>query len=146
MITYRIVLAKYADSLVASGRPARWNSSGVFVIYSASTRALACLENLVHRSGEGLHGLFKTVVVDIPASIKIEEVQELPKNWTSFKGQSRTKFIGDTWVRSRKSCVMKVPSAIIPEESNYLLNPNHSDFNQLSIIKTEDFLFDQRFS
>ena len=62
MLVYRIVLEKYA-SLYASGVEGRWNSSGAKVLYTASSRALACLENVVHRSGEGLNDLFRTLVM-----------------------------------------------------------------------------------
>ena len=58
MLVYRITKTMYADRLVASGGAARWNSRGQFVIYTAATRALACLENVVHRSGEGLTAIF----------------------------------------------------------------------------------------
>ncbi len=148
MIAYRIVLSKYADNLIASGRPARWNSAGTFTIYTASSRALACLENLVHRSGEGLNGSFKTLVIDIPDRLKIATIQskDLPRKWASFNGQLRTKFLGDAWAKSRETSVMKVPSAIIPEESNYLINPNHLEFSDIKISKVEDFLFDNRFN
>ncbi|HNP18084.1 MAG TPA: RES family NAD+ phosphorylase [Fulvivirga sp.] len=146
MIVYRITLAKYSNQLVASGRPARWNSNGTFMIYSASSRALACLENLVHRGSEGRNDAFKTLVIDIPDNIIPEEYPKdrLPKRWTTYKGQLRTKFIGDGWIKSRRSLIMKVPSAIIPEESNYLINPNHPDYPKVRIISVEDFNFDMR--
>ncbi len=147
MIVYRITLSKFSDQLYASGRPARWNSAGTFIIYSASSRALACLENLVHRRGEGLDTSFRTLVIEIPDDIKIETFQkdELPKNWTSMKGQLNTKFIGDGWCRSGNTAVIQVPSAIIPEESNYLINPYHVDFKKIKIKSVEEFQFDNRF-
>ncbi|MEQ8244162.1 RES family NAD+ phosphorylase [Fulvivirga sp.] len=147
MIVFRITLTKFSDKLYASGRPARWNSAGTFMIYSASSRALACLENLVHRRGEGLDASFRTLVIEIPDKIKIEtfEKSKLPKNWTSFKGQLHTKFVGDGWCRSGSSAVMQVPSAIIPEESNYLINPHHPDFSKIKIKAVEEFQFDNRF-
>lgn len=147
MIVYRITLSKLSDQLYASGRPARWNSAGTFIIYSASSRALACLENLVHRRGEGLDTSFRTLVIEIPDDIKIETFQKdkLPKNWTSMKGQLNTKFIGDGWCRSGNTAVIHVPSAIIPEESNYLINPYHVDFKKIKIKSVEEFQFDNRF-
>jgi RES domain-containing protein len=147
MIVYRITLAKFSTKLIASGRSARWNSAGSFMIYSASSRALACLENLVHRRSEGLDDAFRTLIIEIPDEIKIEElsISRLPKNWTSYKGQLRTKFIGDGWIKGRSSLIMKVPSAIIPEEFNYLINPNHDDFSKVKLKNVEPFHFDRRF-
>ena len=85
MLVYRIALERFAN-LQASGIESRWNSSGNKVIYAASSRALACLENVVHRSGEGLHELFKTLVIEIPSAERIEkiDVRDLPKHWQQF--------------------------------------------------------------
>ena len=73
MISYQITLKNWAGKLSASGRSARWNSNGQFVIYSASTRALACLENLAHRRAIGTDELFKTTLLEIPNDIKIKK-------------------------------------------------------------------------
>ena len=66
MEVYRICLAEYAKGLFASGARGRWNVKGSFVIYTAGSRALACLENVVHRSGEGLQSIFKVLVIHVP--------------------------------------------------------------------------------
>ncbi|QSE97310.1 RES family NAD+ phosphorylase [Fulvivirga lutea] len=147
MIVYRIVHAEFANKIVASGRPARWNSAGTFVVYTASSRSLACLENLVHRSSEGLNAQFRTLVIEIPETIVIEEVtvNDLPKNWPSFKSQLQTRHMGDKWAVTQETCVLRVPSVIIPEESNYLINPQHLDFKKIKLLATEEFLFDNRF-
>ncbi|AHJ97741.1 RES domain protein [Hymenobacter swuensis DY53] len=83
MLVYRICLAKYADDLFASGYRARWNFKDQFVIYTAATRALACLENVVHRSGEGLTDQFRVLVIEVPDDVLIEEITptQLPVNW-----------------------------------------------------------------
>ncbi len=144
MTVYRITLAEFSGHLYASGRPARWNSKGTFVIYSASSRALACLENLVHRGGEGLDLLYRTMVIYIPDNIEMDEItrDELPLKWQAYKGQLQTRRLGDEWARS--SAVLKVPSAIIPEENNYLINPGHLDFPLIQLDGVEKFMFDQR--
>ena len=74
MEIYRICLAKYAGELVASGNPGRWNLRGQLVIYAACSRALACLENVVHRSGEGLNSLFKVIRIEVPDTLAIAEL------------------------------------------------------------------------
>jgi RES domain-containing protein len=148
MIVYRICLEKWSKKLRASGRAARWNSDGVHLIYTAGSRALACLENLVHRSGEGFDTFFRLMIIEIPDDVNIGEIKEdgLPKTWYEGKNYLICRTIGDLWLKERTVCVLKVPSAIIPEEFNYLIHPNHPDFNKISIIKTLPFKFDRRFS
>ena len=86
MIVYRIVFHELAGSLKASGRPARWNSADHKMIYSAGSVSLACLENVVHRSSEGLSGLFKILVIEIPDDLYFDEIRisDLPENWADF--------------------------------------------------------------
>lgn len=146
MEVYRICLAKYAGEVFASGIRGRWNLKGDFVIYTAGSRALACLENVVHRSGEGLSDIFRTVVIDIPANISIESISAdaLPANWQGVKSYPSTQALGHVWYQQRTSAVLRVPSSIIPEEHNYILNSLHPDFPKISIKSTEDFFFDPR--
>ena len=146
MIVYRIVTHEYAGSLKASGRPARWNSASHDMIYTAGSVSLSCLENIVHRSGEGLSGLFKILHIEIPGKLTHEEIRpaHLQENWTAYTNVHITRIIGDNWLKSMASVVLCVPSAIIPQESNYLINPAHKDFKIIRIVKTEDFSFDNR--
>ena len=65
MLIYRITKTQYADRLVVSGGVACWNERGQHVIYTATNRILACLENVVHRSGEGLSDRFRGMVIDV---------------------------------------------------------------------------------
>lgn len=146
MIVFRITLVRYSDRLQASGREARWNSKGVFVIYTAASRSLACLENLVHRSGQGLDRNFKTMIIEIPESVKVQALypESLQGNWKSYLMQKHTRAIGDNWIKSGDTAVLKVPSAIVPDEYNFLLNPAHQDFAQIKLSGSEDFSFDRR--
>ncbi|MFD3001056.1 RES family NAD+ phosphorylase [Pontibacter toksunensis] len=146
MEVYRICLAKYAGDLFASGIRGRWNMKGSFVIYTAGSRALACLENVVHRSGEGLHDNFKTIVIDIPDDLLIEIISsdDLPANWQETKSYPVYQPLGHAWYQKSTSPVLRVPSSIIPEEFNYILNTRHSDFSRIKIKSTEDFFFDPR--
>ncbi|MHA6248252.1 RES family NAD+ phosphorylase [Pontibacter sp. CAU 1760] len=139
-------MAKYAGELYASGIRGRWNSKGNFVIYTAGSRALACLENVVHRSGEGLSDNFKTVVITIPDDANIESVSadELPVNWQQVRSYPMCQAQGSAWYSQRKSAVLRVPSSIIPEEYNYILNTRHPDFPRIKIRSVEDFFFDTR--
>lgn len=146
MIVYRIVTHEFAGSLKASGRRARWNSAGNNMIYSAGSISLACLENIVHRSGEGLSGLFNILHIEIPDDLDCEEIRQgdLPENWMDFTNVHITRMMGDNWLKNMTAAVLRVPSAIIPQESNYLINPAHQDFNNIRLVKTQDFNFDKR--
>ncbi len=146
MLVYRITKAIYTDRLVASGGAARWNSRGQFVIYTAASRALACLENVVHRSGEGLTDLFRVMVIEISDDLPIERIStdRLEPDWTDFQRYESCQQIGNDWLQRGQSPVLCVPSAIIPNEWNYLLNPAHPQFSQINLIGTEPFTFDPR--
>jgi RES domain-containing protein len=146
MHVYRITLEKYADALMASGNPARWNSKDVKMIYTTSSRALACLENVVHRGALGLQRLFRTMVIEIPDGIPITIIkkEDLPPDWHLFENFPSTQALGDAWIRKGETPILQVPSAIIAEECNYLLNPLHNDFRKIKLIRTEPFAFDAR--
>jgi RES domain-containing protein len=146
MEVYRIALARFATALISPGSQGRWNGQGSYVIYTAGSRALSCLENLVHRDCEGLQQLFKVMIVQIPAQVSIEkiDIQLLPPDWTDYKNQHASRQLGNAWLRGFSSCVLQVPSAIIPHEFNYLLNPAHPEFQLISIAAVEDFSFDNR--
>lgn len=146
MLVYRITKTAYANRLVASGGAARWNGRGQFVIYTAATRALACLENVVHRSGEGLLDVFRVMVIQLPDDLPVTtlSVEQLPANWFAFEQYAICQQLGDAWLRKGETAVLKVPSAIIPNEWNYLISPAHPDFHRLVLVRTEPFTFDPR--
>ncbi|MBD2701576.1 RES family NAD+ phosphorylase [Spirosoma sp. BT702] len=146
MLVYRITKTQYANRLVASGGAARWNERGQMVIYTAATRALACLENVVHRSGEGLLADFRVMVIDVTDELDIETIttDSLPADWFEFRQYDTCQRIGGEWLQNGRTAVLKVPSAIIPNEWNYLLNPAHPDFSQIQLLRTEPFVFDPR--
>lgn len=146
MEVYRICLEQYSKELFASGNRNRWNSRGNFVIYTAGSRALACLENVVHRSGEGLRDLFKIVVIEIPNQVLIESISidDLPAHWKKTSSYSLCQPLGDAWYEKKTSAVLRVPSSIIAYEFNYVLNTRHADFSKIRIIRHEEFDFDLR--
>ncbi|HEX2608857.1 MAG TPA: RES family NAD+ phosphorylase [Flavisolibacter sp.] len=148
MIVYRITLKKWANALTASGRAARWNSNGHFMIYTSGSRALACLENIVHRSGAGLHALFSVMEIDIPDKLDQSEIRlkQLPPDWTDYLSYAHCQALGDAWLQKGETALLKVPSAIIAEEWNVLINPAHPDFAKIRLLRTEDFVFDSRLS
>ena len=146
MEIYRICLAKYASELVASGNPGRWNLRGQLVIYAAGSRALACLENVVHRSGEGLNSLFKVIRINVPDALLIEELtlDQMPPDWQLPRHYARCQPLGTAWYQRQTAAVLRVPSSIIAHEHNYVLKTRHLDFGQIRSVGREDFEFDSR--
>lgn len=146
MLVYRIVLSKYDSNLSASSRAARWNNNDVKVIYTSSSQSLACLENVVHRSKLGLSANFSVLVIEIPDSVAITtlDMEVLPNDWKDFANMYLTQKIGDNWIYAGRTAVLKVPSSIVSDEYNYLINPLHPDFEVIKLVKTKPFLFDDR--
>lgn len=146
MVVYRISLAKWAGNLTGSGYPARWNPKGYHVVYTAESRALACLENLVHRSGEGLNANFRIIEIEIPDSVNLKEIrtEDLPERWHLIESYPVCQAIGKEWLEKRESCTLRVPSSIIDDEKNILINPNHPEFDKVSIKTIREFTFDDR--
>lgn len=146
MIVYRITLAIYASRLIASGNPARWNSKDIKLIYTAQSKALACLENVVHRNSNGLQQNFRVLFIDIPDHLPVAEIKEddLRHGWQEFEHMPYTQALGNEWIKTSETVILKVPSAIIKGEFNYLLNPAHKDYNSIKLLKEEPFKFDNR--
>jgi RES domain-containing protein len=149
MEVFRITHIKWSISLSASGTPARWNSQNIFTIYSAASRSLACLEMAVHIDNTRLlTEYYRVMVISIPDELKMEKilVSDLPANWnhTSDKSYKICQGIGDLWSRTGNSAILEVPSAIIKNERNYLINPQHPDFIKIKIVDSEPFFFDPR--
>ena len=124
----------------------RWNSPGQRIIYTASTLSLATLEMLVHLDDEQLLENYSYIPVSFEEVLieTVERLQSLPNKWNSSPPPFETQTIGDAWVRESLSVVLRVPSAIIPTEANYLINPLHADFEKISIGKIVSFKFDYR--
>jgi RES domain-containing protein len=146
MEVFRIAAPRYAQVLTASGVANRWNTAGQYVLYTAANASLACLENVVHRGAEGLQAPFKLMRLEIPDQLLIEEVtlNLLPAGWQQVASYAQCQEIGAAWYQLRRSAVLKVPSAIIAFEANYLLNTGHPDFGQVKLLGAEDFVFDSR--
>ncbi len=125
--------------------PGRWNSRNVPMVYTSESISLAALEIMVHVEGIVLHQPF----VCIPVEFDKQDVTELrtgilPSGWDEYPCSEATRKIGSDWIQNGNSVVLKVPSAVIHMESNYLLNPNHSHFSRIKIGKAQEFWFNQR--
>jgi RES domain-containing protein len=124
----------------------RWNQKGVHMVYTAQSLSLAALETVVHLPADAL---LYNLYVYIPVEFDSKLVFGLPSSslaadWKNHPPPDSTREIGTSWVKEQKSPVLKVPSSVIPEEYNYLINPLHSDFARLKIGKAISFLLDPR--
>lgn len=148
MVVYNIRREKYAGQLVASGLPNRWNREEEFVIYTGGSIALSVLELVAHRSGIHIALPYKLLRINMETDERdITEVSldALPPNWKSITCYPMLQEIGSKWYLSHKSLVLKVPSALVQWEHNYLINTRHPEFSQkVSILSMEDFEWDSR--
>lgn len=146
MLVFRIVHKKYSDSLFASGLEGRWNSEGKKVLYTAESISLAYLETMAHRKGLGFNRDFKIMIIKIPntSDFKIVDSGDLPKHWRDFRNYSACQKIGDAWFEEREKLILKVPSAVVPENYNIVINTFHKDFSKVKLIDILDFEPDDR--
>ena len=138
-IVWRITTARFARSAF-SGEGARlyggrWSPKGVPVVYTAANQSLAMLEMLVQ--DQPLRARYVIIEARIPSTVRIERVSidDLPSDWREISARQKLQAIGAAWASKRKAAVLAVPSAIVPRESNYLLNPLHPAFKRITISK-----------
>ena len=150
MRAWRICRKAYAAStmdgsagLHASGR---WHQRGVPVVYLASHASLAALEMLVHVDPSSAPDDLVLLTVDLTKALTIERVEpvDLPKNWTQYPAPSHLQHLCTEWLNSGRSPVLQVPSAILPIESNFLLNPRHRKSVTAKVVSSQPFRFDGR--
>ncbi|MBO3099801.1 RES family NAD+ phosphorylase [Gelidibacter pelagius] len=147
MRVFRLSKKKYSKELNGKGASksgSRWNSKGTEIIDSAESRALAMAEVAVHLTIATLPSDYVMIEIDIPDDIQIKELEELPDHWNSHPPNISTQKIGDEFIDSIAICVLKVPSAVVQGDHNYLINPYHKQFNKIKIIDVKDFPFDKR--
>ncbi|GAA5184371.1 RES family NAD+ phosphorylase [Niveibacterium umoris] len=148
LTVWRLVTARFADSAF-SGEGARlyggrWNRKHVPMVYTAATQSLAMLELLVQ--DDPLRARYVMIPAFFPADLPIEQITSasLPDGWRELAAREHLQQIGSDWVQSGRSAVLAVPSAVIPSETNYLLNPRHADFSRIQIGSPLEFITDLR--
>lgn len=146
---WRIIKAKHAVSAFSGSgakiHGGRWNSPGIAAVYTASSISLAMLEILVHLQAQEL--MARYVVFEVSFDEKLMTVIDpaaLPKAWRRSPAQVSVQQCGDQWIGSGRSAVLRLPSAIVPNEWNYLLNPAHTDFAKIVIGSKQQIKFDPR--
>jgi len=145
---WRLYRATYGPGLDGAGgtfAEGRWHSRGARVVYFGASAAIVVLERLAHTDPDLLpddlrlgHFEFSKTV----AATKVEDLAVLPANW--LQDENTTRRLGDRWRTQRSSCLLVVPSAILPEESNYVFNPQHADARLVRLIRERPFRFDPR--
>ena len=150
MTGWRLIQSAYAnDALSGYGSSLsnanRWNSKGTPAVYISEHLSLAALELLTKMAGRDFQRSFTAVEIEIPDSMLIEHrrIEDLPHSWRD-KIKTATQTIGNEWLQKKTAAVLKIPSAVTPQEFNFLLNPSHQDFSQIKISRSIPFSFDSR--
>lgn len=133
------------DGKAAAHYGGRWNSPGRRAVYASSTKSLALLEILVHLDvGVPLPRLVAFTFSVDDRLIERAKPGDLPRQWRTSAGLAATQRVGDAWLAAARSLALAVPSAIVPEEWNYVLNPLHPAFTKLHPGRGVPFLVDPR--
>jgi len=124
----------------------RWNSPGQPVVYASTTLALAALEYLIHLDSSEAPLDLMAIRIAIPDDVAISDVRlrTLPARWHRYPAPDTCRAVGDAWLAARKTAVLRVPAAPVPEEWNVLLNPRHPEFHRIRQVAARRFHFDQR--
>ena len=137
-------LATAWDGEGAKRAGGRWNSVGTAVVYASATLSLALVETLVHLPGGVLPAYAAQPVEFDEALLAVLGDPDLPADWRTDPPPASTRAIGDGWVRSGRSAVLRVPSVVVPVEFNYVFNPRHPDFARVRFGVPIAFPFDPR--
>jgi RES domain-containing protein len=149
MTVYRLCRKAHANDL--SGRGAelnggRWNGKGTAMVYTSASRALCLVEIMVHVPAGIIPKDYYLVSISIPDNTHIIAIdpKDLPDNWSKNPVPASTQKMGNAFIARQEALVLKVPSAIVKDEWNYLINPSHKDFKKVKITSIELFSFDTR--
>ena len=147
MIVYRITNSQFKDDISGNGakiRGARWNLQGSSMLYTAENISLCILELLVHIGLQDIQNFYHLLAIAVPDGASVSEINisKLKTGW--LEDEDYTAFMGTEFLKNNTNLVLKVPSAIIDEEHNLLINPYHVDFKKIKIKKSKEFIFDER--
>lgn len=150
--TFRIFKTKHAatwfDGEGARLFGGRWNTQGTRLLYTSATLSLASLEMLVHLDEQALLQFYSFATVTFPEELilPVEEFRKLPPDWHASPIPSKVQEIGTAWAASHASTVLRVPTAIVPGEYNYLVNLDHPNAGKCKFGASRPFVFDERLS
>ncbi len=149
MKAYRLARQKDANDLSGTGarlNGGRWNSRGKNALYTAQNISLAILEVAVHLDLDLIPNDYCLIEIDIPDKVSIKTISKtkLSPDWDSIPHSDSTQLIGDTFLDQNKYLVLKTPSAIVSQEFNLIINPQHPEFRKVKIKSVTPFNFDDR--
>lgn len=147
MIVYRISSAAYSNDISGTGAKlmgSRWNSRGVPVLYTSQYISLSVLEMLVNTNFKDYAVALDLMYINFPDGLSVTHIdlKHLKKNWK--EDFEYTRYMGDEFIKQKESLILRVPSAVIQEEYNYLANPLHPDFKKIKLVKIKSFRPDDR--
>lgn len=147
MHCFRIIKPDFAATAL-SGEGARlyggrWNPPGWRCVYAAESRALAMLELLVHLTGRSRALKFRLLTLDL-GEAAVLEAKHLPADWNAHPAGRASQWVGQNWLQKLDSPVLRVPSVLIPEEHNLLLNPLAPGFDKIRVIDERELSLDLR--
>ena len=151
MVLWRLVPERRAATVWDGEGPriygGRWNNKGTACVYLSEHLSLSALETLVHAAPADLPGKYVACALSVPDDVTVEVVSNPAKHsphWASAPEVPELKAYGDKWVKDGGSALLRVPSAIIQHESNFVLNIAHADFKRMKPESQRDFFFDPR--
>jgi RES domain-containing protein len=149
MIVFRLSKSKFANDLSGKGAEksgGRWNSKGTALVYTSASRALCTTEIAVHTPLGNIPLDCELISIEIPDKIQIQKLtkEQLPPDWKSLPQSHATQEIGDRFVAEGTFPVLRVPSVVVQDEFNYLINPAHIKSHEIKITGIEPFNFDER--
>ncbi len=147
MILFRLTNSMFANDLSGNGARlfgGRWNSEGRPAIYMAATRSLAVLESLAHINPTNIPDDMVLLTIEVPDDVISLDTELLPENWKASPEPHILKQIGNLFLQKNEHLLLKVPSALVPEEFNYLVNPRNPNIEKVKIKAQTPFSFDER--
>jgi RES domain-containing protein len=142
---YRSKYGPGLDGIGGTLAEGRWHARGTRIVYFGASAAIVVLERLAHTDADLLPTDLLLGYFEYPDSMSVTQVNSLPalpRNWV--ESENATRQIGTSWLQERTACLLFVPSAILPEESNIVFNPQHADSHAVRLVRERPFSFDPR--
>jgi RES domain-containing protein len=143
---FRITKTKFSSQAFsgqgAAEYPGRWNLFGFPVVYTSDSVSLACLETLSHLYGRIAAAKYSVIEAQLPDEwIEFADIDRLPIHWDADEAPLATQEFGSEWLESMRSPVLGVPSILVPNDLNFLVNPRHPLFPKIAIGPARPFKY-----
>ena len=149
MEVYRIAKKEYLNDLSGTGAKingGRWNREGLYMLYTSEHLSLAVLEILANQFRKKIDSRFGFLKLELPNDniMEYSDIEELKEGWRVSQYNEQTIGLGTNWLLSQKSLALRVPSAVLEQENNILINPYHADFDKIVIQESSEVNLDGR--